>query len=300
MGKEMTGQGKKWLPPQQNFGDYQKYMQDRNKCAKTAPRKVALQCPSTTSATTRSTCRTEANAQRQHHGRWLFNVPAELRRPPEVHAGQKQMRKDSTKEGGSSMSQQNFGDHQKYMQDRNKCAKTAPRKVALQCPSRTSAATRSTCRTEANAQRQHHGRWLFNVPAELRRPPEVHAGQKQMRKDSTMEGGSSRSQQNFGDYQKYMQGSNKCAKTAPWKVALQGPSRTSATTRSTCRTETNAQRQHQGRWLFNVPAELRRLPEVHAGQKQTRKEGRRLLKENFGKCLKFWTHSCAFAQGAEK
>ena len=227
---------------------------------------------------------------------------AELWRLPEVHAGQKQMRKDSTKEGGSSRSQQNFGDYQKYMQDRNKCAKTAPRKVALQgpsrlrrlpevhagqnkCaktaprkvalqgPSRTSATTRSTCRIETNAQRQHQGRWLFKVPAELRRLPEVHAGQKQMRKDSTKKGGSSRSQQNFGDYHKYMQDRNKCAKTAPWKVALQGPSRTAGTTRSTCRTETNAQRQHQGRWLF---------------------------KENFGKCLKFWTDSCAFAQGAEK
>ena len=173
--------------------------------------------------------------------------------------------------------QQNFGDYQKYTQDKNKCAKTAPRKVALQGPSRTSATTRSTCRTvtETNAQTQHQGRRLFQVPADLRRLPEVHAGQKQMRKDSTMEGGSSRSQQNFGDYQKYMQDSdrNKCASTAPRKVALPGPSRSSATTRSTCRTETNAQRQHQGRWLF---------------------------KENFGKCLKFWTNSCAFAQGAEK
>ena len=205
---------------------------------------------SRTSATTRSTCRTETNAQRQHHGRWLFKVPAELRRLPEVHAGQKQMRKDSTMEGGSSRSQQNFGDYQKYMQLRNKFAKSAPWKVALQGPSRTSATTRSTCRTETNAQRQHHGRWLFKVPAELRRLPEVHAGQKQMRKDSTMEGGSSRSQQSFGDYQKYMQDRNKCAKTAPWKVALQGPSRTSPTTRSTCRTEANAQRQHQGKWLF--------------------------------------------------
>ena len=259
---------------------------------------------SRTSATTRSTCRTETSAQRRHQGRWLFKVPAELRHLPEVHAGQKQMRQDSTKEGGSSRSQQNFGDYQKYMQDRNKCAtqrqhqgrwffkvpadfgdyqkymqdrnkceKTAPRNVALQGPSRTSATTRSTCRTETNAQRQHQGRWLFKVPVELRRLPEGYAGQKQMRKDSTKEGGSSRSQQNFGDYQKYMQDRNKCEKTAPRKVALQGPSRTSATTRSTCRTETNAQRQHQGRWLF---------------------------KENFGKCLKFWTDSCAFAQGAEK
>ena len=92
-----------------------------------------------------------------------------------------------------------------------------------------------------------------------------------MRKDSTKKGGSSSSQQNFGDYHKYMQDRNKCAKTAPWKVALQGPSRTSVTTRSTCRTETNAQRQHQERWLF---------------------------KENFGKCLKFWTDSCAFEEGA--
>ena len=196
MGREMTGQEKKHkklLPPQQNFGDYQKYMQDRNKGAKTAPRKVALQGPSRTSATTRSTCRTETKAQRQHQGRWLFKVPAELRRLPEVHAGQKQRRKDSTKEGGSSRSQQNFGDYQKYMQDRNKCAKTAPRKVALQGPSRTSATTRSTCRTETNAQRQHQGRWLFKVLAELRQLPEVHAEQKQMRKDSTKEGGSSRS-----------------------------------------------------------------------------------------------------------
>ena len=154
MGREMTGQ----LPPQQNFGDYQKYMLDINKCAKTAPRKVALQGPSRTSATTRSTCRTETNAPRQHQGRWLFKVPAELQRLPEVHVGQKQMRKDSTKEGSSSRSQQNFSDYQKYMQDRNKCAKTAPRKVALQGPSRTSATTRSTCRTETNAQRQHQGR----------------------------------------------------------------------------------------------------------------------------------------------
>ena len=146
-----------------NFKDQDKYGQGNDGSGK-KNKKIH----SRTSATTRSTCRTETNAQRQHQGRWLFKVPGELRRLPEVHAGQKQTRKDSTKEGGSSRSQQNFGHYQKYMQDRNKCAKTAPRKVALQGPSRTSATTISTCRTETNAQRQHHGRWLFKVPVELR------------------------------------------------------------------------------------------------------------------------------------
>jgi len=73
------------------------------------------------------------NVQRKRPWRWLSKIPrAELQQQAEVHAGQNQMRKDSTKEGGFSRSQQNFGDYQKCMQDRNKCTKTAPRKVAFQ------------------------------------------------------------------------------------------------------------------------------------------------------------------------
>ena len=74
---------------------------------------------------------------------------AQLRRLP-AHAGkQRRMCKESAHGDGCPKSQgQNFSNKLTHMQGRNKCAKTAPRKVALQCPSRTSGTTRSACRTE--------------------------------------------------------------------------------------------------------------------------------------------------------
>ena len=79
-------------------------------------------------------------------------------RPPPQHnfgdylhmqGKQRRMCKESAHGDGCPKSQgQNFSNKLKHMQGRNKCAKTAPRKVALQCPSRTSGTTRNACRTE--------------------------------------------------------------------------------------------------------------------------------------------------------